>query len=176
MSAPRAPIDWEAVAEAIGALSERGESSSTELAKAALVHLVGPDDLADAVDWYVDWRRGHETVREVLRLLRPDSARRRCLDVWRRGENEQRRMLAVELFRVMACERDLPLVKDFLADRNEGVQSWGISLLDLLMVYGEVDPADVQPYLAIAHSHANVQVRQHAARIADDIAAGRYGR
>ncbi|MEU2946479.1 hypothetical protein ABZ617_10665 [Nocardiopsis alba] len=113
-----------------------------------------------AVDWYVEGRPAAEHARSVLRLLRPDAARSRCLELYRTDPDPERRHLAVELFRVVATADDLPLVGEFLADADPAVRLWGMGVLDRLLWEGHVGTDDAEPLLRIAERHPDPKVRE----------------
>jgi HEAT repeat protein len=45
----------------------------------------------------------------------------------------------VELLRVVSDPRVLPWIADFLSDSDEAIQTWGIGVLDQLVLAGLVD-------------------------------------
>jgi hypothetical protein len=154
---PEDPIDWRALAEEIGADPNRGGDA---IARRAITSLLGDEAMRWAVDWYVEGRPAAEHARSVLRLLRPEAARSRCLEIYRTDPDPERRHLAVELFRVVARAEDLPLVGDLLADPDPAVQLWGMGVLDRLLWDGHVDADDAEPFLRMAERHPNPKVRE----------------
>lgn len=156
------PIDWNALAGAIGADPDSG---GDRIARRAIAHLLGDEALRRAVDWYVDGRPAAEHARSVLRLLHAPAARDRCVEIYRGDPDAERRRTAVELLRVVATGEDLPLVGEFLADADAGVRNWGIGMLDQLLFSGLADRDDAEPYLRTAEGHDSAYVREKAAEV-----------
>lgn len=161
------PIDWQALADGIGA---GPDSSGDRIARRAIAFLLGDEAIRGAVDWYVEGRPASEHARAVLRLLQPDAARPRCLELYRTDPDPERRYLAVELLRVVATADDLPLVGEFLADADPAIQTWGIGVLDQLLLRGQIDAADAEPLLRAAEHHPNPQVREKHTHLRDFLA------
>ncbi|MEV0650839.1 hypothetical protein AB0I28_36855 [Phytomonospora sp. NPDC050363] len=166
-----ARIDWQELAEDIGVDPNSG---GDRVARRALAFLLGDDAVRAAVDWYVDGRPASEHARSVLRLLQPDAARARCLEIYRGDPDADRRHLAVELLRVVATAEDLPLVAEFLADADRVVQAWGIGVLDQLVFGDLVDADDAEPYLRVGEGHGNAFVREKCGELREVL--GRRGR
>jgi hypothetical protein len=112
------------------------------------------------VNWYVEGLPASEHARSVLSLLQPEAARSRCLEIYRTDPHPDRRRSAVELLRVVATADDLPLVGEFLADADPAIQTWGVGVLDQLLLRRHVDADDAEPLLRAAEHHANPQVRE----------------
>ncbi|MDA3646778.1 hypothetical protein LZ318_41280 [Saccharopolyspora indica] len=161
------PIDWQALAEGIGTDPNR---SGDRTARRAIAFLLGDEAIRRSVDWYVEGLPAAEHARSVLRLLQPDAARSRCLEIYRTDPDPERRRCAVELFRVVATADDLPLVGEFLADADPGVQLWGIGVLDQLLFGGHVDADDAEPFLQVAEQHSHPQVREKHADLREHLA------
>ncbi|MET9915885.1 HEAT repeat domain-containing protein [Streptomyces sp. NPDC006435] len=157
MTSHNEPVDWQALADSIGADPQSG---SDRTARRAIAFLLGDEAMRGAVDWYVEGLPASEHARSVLRLLQPDAARSRCLEIYRTDPDPERRHLAVELLRVVATSDDLPLVGEFLADADPAVQIWGIGVLDQLLFRGHIDADDAEPFLQAAEHHPNPQVRE----------------
>ena len=151
------PVNWQALADSIGA---DPHLSGDRAARRALASLLGDEAMREAVDWYVDGRPAEGLARSVLRLLQPEAARSRCLEIYRTDPEPERRHLAVELFRVVATADDLPLVAEFLADPDPAVQTWGAGVLDQLLFRGQVDADEAGPFLRITERHPNPQVHE----------------
>lgn len=162
------PIDWQALADSIGA---RPESSGDRIARQAIAALLGDEAMRGAVDWYVEGRPASEHARSVLSLLRPEAARSRCLEMYRTEPDPERRRHAVELLRVVATADDLPLVGEFLADADPAIQLWGIGVLDQLLYRGLADADDAEPHLRAAEHHPNPQVREKHTHLRDFLAS-----
>lgn len=163
-------IDWQALATELSSIRSRADGGRTEfggraLALAAVERLVGAERLASAVDHYVSGRAGFELARAVLMLLHPWPSMLRCREIFDSSLDLNARRSAVELLRVIADARVLPWVDDFLADGDPQIQTWGILIVDQLLMARLVDRESCEPFLARARLHSNEQVRDAAARI-----------
>jgi hypothetical protein len=159
-------INWETLAKEIGAIGEDGrEIGSSSFGKRAIEKLLGEGNLRDAVDYYVDRKPGAELVRSVLWHIHPWSAMKYCYNIYHSSQDIENRRSAVELLRVIADERALPWVKEFLQDPDIGIQNWGAGLLDQMMWSKLVDPEDAEDLIVCAEQHANEKVRETAAFI-----------
>ena len=164
------PIDWQALASELSSLQFRADGSRSEfgsraLALAAVERLVGAERLASAVDHYIAGRPGSELARSILWLLHPWACMLRCREVFDSSEDIHARRSAVELLRVVADARALPWVDDFLADPDPQIQSWGILVIDQLLMGDLADREACEPFLARARLHPNEQVRAAVTRI-----------
>jgi len=158
-------IDWTRLAQAVGALTEQGERGSSELARLALVHLLGEQAIRDAVDHYIAAEPGFELVRSVLWLLRPWSAMCYCHALYQDAQDLEVRRSAVELLRVVADARALPWVEAFLADEDQAIQCWGFGVVDTLLFQDLIEPEAAETFLVRAEVHANPGVREQAAAV-----------
>jgi len=167
-------IDWGSLANDLSAIRHdpdggRTESGGRALALVAIERLIGPDRLAAAVDHYVAGLPGFELARSMLWVIHPWSAMLRCREIFACAEDINERRAAVELLRVVADERALPWVGEFLADPDLEIQAWGIGVVDQLLFSALVDAESCEPLLALARSHENPQVREAAAAIDEQI-------
>lgn len=162
-------IDWKALALRLGALREGGESGGSNYAREALEVLLGEDNLREAVDYYVAGGPGGELARSVLWLIQPWAAMERCYDIYKSGRDVGSRRMAVELLRVVADERALGWVEEFLGDEDAGIQAWGAGVLDQLISSGRVEAGDVEGLILKAESHANPAVRERAEFIRENM-------
>ncbi len=155
--------NWEQLARDLGAIGENGnESSSSTQALRAIELLLGEDALREAVHYYIQRRPGRELLRSVLWQLHPWSAMDECYRVFRDAPSLSCKESAVELLRVVADERALPWVKEFLAHEDPRIQTWGIGVVDQLF-YSELCHAeDIQELLETALKHENPWVRERA--------------
>jgi hypothetical protein len=163
-------IDWERIANDLsaiqqGALGGGPELGGRALALAAIEQLVGPDQLAAAVDYYVSGRPGSELARAVLWTLHPWSAMQRCRELFAFSNVLSQRRSAVELLRVVADGRALPWVSEFLADPDPEIQIWGVGIIDQLLCSALVDLEACERLLAAAMRHHNPAVREAAVAI-----------
>jgi hypothetical protein len=129
------------------------------------VRIIGEQRLRDAVDFYVGRQPGCELVRSVLFVLRPGCAKERCYEIFKSGDPTER-VTAVELLRMTADARVVPWVPEFLADDSEGVQNWGIDVLDQLLYCDFIGRKEAEPILRLALHHGNARVREQAVQIA----------
>jgi hypothetical protein len=162
-------IDWRALALQLGTLTKGGEFGGSNQAREALEVLLGEDNLRAAVDYYISGRPGSELTRSVLWYLRPWSAMKYCYDIYVSGRCIDSRRAAVELLRVVADERAVGWVAEFLEDEDADIQSWGGGLLDQLIFSGQVDADDVEELISRAEAHANPIVRDRAEVIRADM-------
>ncbi|MFO0129079.1 MAG: hypothetical protein ACK54J_18140, partial [Pseudanabaena sp.] len=79
-------------------------------------------------------------------------------DIYKFSENIESRISAIELLRVIADRRVLIWIEEFLSDANEGIQFWGIGIVDQLLFSQLVEYEDVQNILEKARDHKNSQV------------------
>jgi hypothetical protein len=163
-------IDWEALAHdlssiQVDAAGGRAESGSRSLALAAVERLLGPEQLASAVDHYIEGRPGSELARSVLWLLHPESAMLRCREIYRSGPDLNVRRSAVELLRVVADGRVLPWVNGFLDDPDAEIQAWGMLIVDQLLMGNLVEWDECETLLARGRVHSNPRVREAVAQI-----------
>ncbi len=165
-----APIDWDELRRAVRA--KHGwdiddESFSTEEARLALVELVGDDALRSGVDYCVDRSPAANFVQCIFRILRPEAAVERCLEIYRTDPDRERRHAALGTL-IWAADRDiLPIVDELLADADPIVQGLGASLLDEMLWAGLVHPHEAEPLLRKAEEHPNPRV-QGTARTIDE--------
>ena len=166
-------IDWGSLALSLDAL----DLVDTRKGQLALARIIGVERLQAAVDWYIAGRPGAELARFALWRLQPPAARDRCVEVWRSAQEPIQRQLAVELLRVVATSEDLGLIGEFLDDEDEGVQVWGVGVLDQLIWSRQVEPEDAAALLEIAANHPNKDVRERCEFIREvvrdrDVAGG----
>lgn len=158
-------VNWKALARQTGCFEEGNEgheSCSSDTAKYAIEILLGEDTLIDAVDYYISGQPGSELTRFILWQLHPWSAMKHCYDIYRLSENEEDRILAIELLRVVADNRVLPWIDEFLSNNLEGVQFWGIGIVDQLLFSKLVVFEDVENILRSAKSHNNPKIIEQA--------------
>lgn len=158
--------DWEKVARDLGAIGDDGsEMASNSLANQAIERLIGSESCRQAVHYYVERRPGSELLRAVLWQLRPWSAMDECFRIFQTHHDRKARRDAVELLRVVADARALPMVPAFLADEDEVIQIWGVGMLDQLVFAELCDAEEVSEYLGYALEHENAKVRKQAGDI-----------
>lgn len=154
-------VDWEQLARSVGAIrDDQSEHSGTSLARRAIEKMIGVDACRSAVDHYVSHKPGCELARSILCHIHPWSAMERCYEICNEDDNTDIRRSAIELLRVVADGRVLPWVPEFLADTDQGVQTWGAGIVDQLLWSHEIEPADCSDILKTMAEHENEQVRE----------------
>lgn len=153
------PIDWQDLANRLGTLGSSGESGGDNVARQAIELLIGTQRIRDSVDHYVTDGRGRGLARSVLALVRPCSAMERCYEIYRTDQDDESKRSAIELLRVIADERVLPWVAEFLENVDEAIQVWGIGVMDQLLWSEVVRVEDCEDLLLKAEGHSNPEVR-----------------
>ena len=159
------PIDWQALAQQLAALHPSSENGGDEPARRALDLIIGEEQLRAAIDHYIAHRPGSELIRSVLRILHSWVATQYCYEVYRSDASLEVRRTAVELLRSIADSRALPWVEEFLANEDEEIQDWGLTLVDQLLFSGRAFPEECVTLLDTAEQHANLHIRTRAAEI-----------
>ena len=163
---------WESIAKEVGGIDEYGqENSSSDKAREAIEVLLGKDFLREAVRHYVAGGAGSELLRGVLWQLHSYSAMEECYSLFKTENDVQTKRDAVELLRVVADHRALKWVPEFLAHEDQGVQNWGIGIIDQLIFSELCDGDDVSSILQIAKNHENEHVSEKAEYILSMLAA-----
>jgi len=159
-------ISWSLLAEQLGLIENEpdgwNESGGSGDAQRALEQVVGEDEMRAAVDYYVTGEPGCELARSVLWLLKPRSAMVRCREIASTSGDPEVRRSAVELLRVVADRTVMSWIPEYLADPDEGVQIWGIGILDQLLWDNAVEPEEAESLLLSADQHQNAAVRERA--------------
>jgi len=132
------PIDWPLLAQRLAVRDHKGYGS--DHAMAALEMIVGEEAIRQSVDYYIALKPEAELARQVLWRLRPWSAMQRCYEIYHSDADIEHRRTAIELLRVVADERALDWIEEFLADPDQGIQGWGIGVLDQLLWGGSMSP------------------------------------
>lgn len=162
---------WASIAKEIGCIDEHGqESSSSDKAREAIELLLGKDFLKEAVRYYVSGGAGSELLRGVLWQLHPYSAMEECYRLFKTEEDVQIKRDAVELLRVVADRRAIKWVPEFLAHEDQGIQNWGIGVIDQLVFSELCDGDEVASIIQAAKNHANEYVREKAQCILSSLA------
>jgi hypothetical protein len=154
------PIDWTTLVKQLGLLANGGEMSSSGDARRALEILIGEPAIRASVDHYITRAPGSELARSVLWLMRPWSAMVYCYDIWKSSRSIEDRRTAVELLRVVADDRALNWVGQFLEDADEPIQIWGAGVLDQLLWSNLVEPEEAELVLVRAENHSSAAVRE----------------
>ncbi len=159
------PINWDHLAQEI---EERHQAGLP--AVSALELIVGEDTIRQAVDYYVAWRPERELARSFLRRFRPWSAMQRCYEIYKISIDIDDRRAALNLLGDIADGRVLDWIDEFLADPDEGIQTWGIGVLDRVLWGGGIrqnEAAMEKAYklLDVGESHNNPHVGSTAAYV-----------
>ena len=164
--------DWKALARDLGCIDDDGqESSSSDKAKQAIEILLGEDFLKSAVRYYMSKGAGSELLRGVLWQLHPYSAMEECYLIFNTTDDVQTKRDAIELLRVVADRRVLEWVPEFLSHDDNGVQNWGIGVIDQLVFSELCDEKEVAEIIDGALSHKNEYVQEKARDIKSALAA-----
>lgn len=164
-------IDWEKLVGHLGLLRAGGEIVSSDDARRAMELIIGESALRESVEYYIEGGPGSELARHALWQLRPQSAMNHCYEIFKSTRPIFERRMAVELVRVVADQRALPWVKEFLTDPDEGIQLWGVGLLDQLLWSQLVEPIDGEAALRMAEAHSSKGVGEKARFIRDFLLA-----
>ena len=92
-----------------------------------------------------------------------------CYEIYKSDGDVETRRMTVELLRVVADERALGWVAEFLEDEDSGIQAWGIEVLEQLISSGSVEGEDAKQLLLKAEAHANIHVRERGALIRENL-------
>jgi hypothetical protein len=159
--------NWINIAQEVGAIDENGNEwiSSSKMAREAIEIILGKENLKEAVRYYVAYKPGRELLRGVLWQLHPYSAMEECYKIFQESENIEEKRDAVELLRVVADERALKWIPEFLEHEDSGVQNWGIGIVDQLVFSRICHQDDVVEILDIAIAHPNKYVREKSEEI-----------
>lgn len=157
-------IDWEGLARSLATVhddaSGRREHGSDTLARRLLERVVPEDDWVAAVDHYVARRPGSELARSVLWLVHPWAAMERCDAIARTSDVPEDRRSAIELLRVVADRRGLPLIARFLADDDALVRVWAAKAVEQLLYSGLVEVDECGELLDAMQRHGDPAVRK----------------
>lgn len=131
---------------------------------AALELMIGEEAIHQAMDYYVAWKPEAELARNVLWRLRPWSVMQRCYEIYHFSADIEQRRVAIDLLRVVADERALDWIEEFLADPNDGIQGWDVGILDQFLWGGNMSsngdmPEKAEGLLVKAERHHNPQVQ-----------------
>ncbi len=161
-------IDLEKIAKLIGQTNDGFLS-----AKLAIEEIIGKQKLSALVDYYIKegmYGNPHsELARLILWFLHPQSAMDRYYEIYKNDDDLERRRSAVELLRVVADRRGIKWIREFLDDPDEGIQNWGVAMLDQLLFGAGVDHEykGIPELLSYSKNHKNAHVRETYERIKD---------
>ena len=161
-------LDWTKIAKSIGVTDNSG---SFDAAKLAIEEIIGKQRLRDMVDHYIKGGPHSELVRNVLWYLHPQSAMDRCYEVYKRDDDLENRRSAIELLRVVADHRAIKWIREFLDDPDDGIQNWGVCMLDQLLFGAGVDPdfEGIPALLSYSKNHKSTYVRETYQQITEHL-------
>jgi hypothetical protein len=154
-------IDWDWVHRTL----RTGNFGGTGVAQQALELVIGETRFRDAVDWCVDGRPGANLARTVLRDVRPPSAGRRCIEIFRSEQDPQRRQSAIEILCLVAVNDQLYVVEELFNDADPIIQEYGAAILETLVETRLRSDPDPEPVVVLAEMHSNERVREKAQTI-----------
>lgn len=155
-------ISWKTLAEHLGTLRDDGEVGGSNYARQAIEVLIGEESLRQAVEYYIAGEPGSELARAVLWEIQPWSAMEHCYDIYKSDSDIGKRRMAVELLRVVADRRAIGWITEFLDDKDQEIQMWGMGLLDQLVSSGSISELEAEELLEKVDTHANPSIREIA--------------
>ena len=158
--------NWESIAKAVGGIDENGqETSSSDKARAAIEILLGPENIKEAVRYYVLHKPGSELLRGVLWQLHPYSAMEECFNIFKTSPDVRSKRSAIELLRVVADRRVIPWITELLEYDDEGVQNLAIGIIDQLIFSHLCEEEEVRDLIDFSKRHLNPYVQENAHEI-----------
>ena len=154
--------DWKSLAHQLGASEENGDIVGMKHAQRAVELLLGEENIREAVDYYISGKPGAELSRFVLMLIRPWPAMLYCHELYSSSREVEIRRTSVELLRVIADERALAWVLEFLRDDDAAIQLWGASLLEQLVSKELIEVDQAESVIIQAEQHSNPHVQERA--------------
>lgn len=138
------------------------------MAQRALELVLGSENIRAPVELVVESGEGHEVAESVLVHINSAQASHLAYEIFRASEG-QRASDAAALVKQIAHPTALAYVEEFLA--HPSACGWGIAVLDQLLWRDRADPedAEVARLLELAEAHESEHVREHAARVRDDL-------
>ena len=160
-------VDWEQLARQIGAIEENtaldpySARGGSNIARQALVAILGDEFWRSAVDSYVNGERGSEVISSILQLLQPKPAMERCYQIYKSESDSITRRYAVILLVDAADYSVLHWVSEFLNDPDDNFAIAGTWILDrLLFTRSEDPPSEYMLLLERAETHVSQRVRE----------------
>ena len=162
-------VDWRDLAERLDAITyqENGrmESGGTNVAEKALALIVGDDFVRQTTDYCVSGEPGSETARSVLRLLRPQVARDRCIEIFRMSDGSVRGAAAIHLLSDVADLSVLQWMPEIQANSDIFVRAYSARIIDQLWMGGDLEPEEGRPFLDALLRDTDDMVRNAAKRL-----------
>lgn len=172
------PVDWVALAYRLGTITdtEGGYSGhgGTEVATKAVVDLLGAEVILSAVDAVLAMDRGSEVARSVLRLLKPEVARQRCLEVINGPSRDAAHWEAGHLLSDL-CDRDWQPFYEAMAQHSDSaIRGLSMKLLENAVFAGWVEVSEaielLSTFLADPASGVAAMAQQMIGNMEEDLA------
>ncbi|MCA1197234.1 HEAT repeat domain-containing protein [Sphingomonas sp. R647] len=159
--------DLETICQTRGGWTERG---GTDVAKRALIEILGEDVLVNAVDHAVTLAPGSELAVSVLSLLQPRAAMARCIEVFRTSTDPETAAGAIWLLQRIADRSAVEWLPEVLSSPNALVRAWGIGIVDhLLIAQGVIELHEAEPFIEAGLRDAEETVRERAKQVLEMI-------
>lgn len=162
-------VDWIALAYELGTATESSERGGTDVAQQALRHLLGPENIRNAVEVMLEGTRGSAIAESVLMHLASVDAMEMVWEAYKAHLDEDAYWKLSHLCQLCITTRHpriLDWVEELLHHGGESAQG-GVNILDQILWLQHVDPDDerVVALLAFAEAHPNEYVREKVAFI-----------
>lgn len=161
------PIDWNSLAP--GHDLGHGEARRVA-ARQAVSDVLGPDEMAAAVDASLNRGPGSDLAAAVLELLQPTAAMDRCLETLDRDDPPRRRG-AAELLARISDVHVADRLEGLLADADPSVAAAGAGLLHRLVWTGALPAATSTALVDVCLAHDVPRVRVIGLDIAQSLHA-----
>ncbi len=142
MTAP----DWTGLAEQLGTITRTAsgysERGGTDVAREALIEVLGEQLIGSCLDHYLAGGLGSELTRSILRELRPSTAMDRCMELYRTSSDRELGRKAVFALGDFADGHALQWYSELWASDDEVVRYSAVRLIDRLYMTGDLEPED----------------------------------
>ncbi len=170
-------VNWVELAYRLETVSDNGNGygllGGGDIAKQALIALVGEGLILSAVDAVLLHDRGSEIARSVLRLLSPEIARQKCMEIIRTSLSTQDVWEAGYLLSDLGAKNSLPLYDELSRHENLGIRSLSMRLLENIYFGGWLEVEEtiklLEPHLANADDKIVDQAQQMIAHMQEDL-------
>ena len=155
-------MDWAQLARDLGVLDERisgsrVEHGGTQVARDAIIRMLGEELLVDAAHHAIHGVEGSETARSVLVLLRPRCAMEYAHRVLRESRDVGIKSCAGSVLANIADESALSWLEPLLGSAHDAEQRAGCHLLRNLIWDHDLD-VDVSPLIELVRRHPNTDL------------------
>ncbi len=158
-------IDWKILSETIEQPDKKGNPVFGLDADRAIEFLIGEKNIRKAVDYFISGQQGAELARTVLWQIQPWSAMKYCYEIYKSERDVKERYLALALLRMIADSRVLQWIDEFLEDRDEEIQVYGLSIITELIVRNWVSVEDCEGLILKIENHSNSVIREEGKHI-----------